>query len=63
MTAGQRPACNRGASTAASVLSLTPPSANLSTAETRLRQHHAGAHVLLVEDNEVNLELGIALLE
>ena len=31
--------------------------------ENRLRQHHAGAHVLLVEDNRVNQEVAMSLLQ
>ena len=38
------------------------PVADAQNAETRLRQHHAGARVLLAEDNQINREVALELL-
>ena len=38
------------------------PVAEVQNAETRLRQHHAGARVLLAEDNPINSEVALELL-
>jgi CheY-like chemotaxis protein len=50
----------RGAMPPAAVLAATPPQA-LPAAEA-LRQHHAGAHLLLAEDNPINREVALDLL-
>ncbi|MDE2161103.1 MAG: response regulator, partial [Burkholderiales bacterium] len=39
------------------------PAAAGAAAETLLRRHHAGARVLLVEDNDINAEIATVLLE
>ena len=46
-----------------SVLSINPAPADLWVLEAQLRQRHAGARILLVEDNEVNREVAVAILE
>ena len=38
------------------------PSIEVMNAETQLRTHHAGARILLVEDNAINLEVALELL-
>ncbi len=40
----------------------TTPSADMADAETTLRSHLAGAHILLVEDNAINREVAMELL-
>ena len=42
---------------------MTVPSSIPGTAEDRLKQLHAGQRVLLVEDNPINLEVGVELLK
>ena len=39
------------------------PVASATNAESALRQHHAGARLLLVEDNVINQEVAVALLD
>jgi PAS domain S-box-containing protein len=48
--------------TAAPPVSATADVAAAAAADTRLRQHHRGARILLAEDNEVNREVVLALL-
>jgi PAS domain S-box-containing protein len=40
----------------------TSQAANVATAEVQLRQHYGGASILLVEDNDVNREVALAML-
>ncbi|MFB9243034.1 PAS domain S-box protein [Massilia antarctica] len=44
------------------VMPVAPSFADPSAAETRLRQQHGGARILLAEDNEINSEVALELL-
>ncbi len=44
------------------VISAPPANRNAADAETRLRQHHAGARLLLADDNLINREVALELL-
>ena len=44
-------------------VAVPAPDSGARTAETRLRAQYAGAHILLAEDEQVNQEVGCALLE
>ena len=45
------------------IATATPSPALAHDHETHLRQHHAGTRVLLVEDNQINQEVAVALLQ
>ena len=44
------------------VITDTPANRNAADAETKLRQHHAGARLLLADDNLINREVALELL-